>query len=73
MNDLSSVGGDLRAARDAFRAYLNEAEAVHGDQAWEGTSAERREAILQVFQQVDSIIQQIQPCLLYTSPSPRDS
>ena len=61
VNDLSSVGGDLRAARDAFRDYLNEAEAVHGDQAWEGTSAERREAILQVFQQVDSIIQQIQP------------
>ena len=61
VNDLSSVGGDFRAARDAFRDYLNEAEAVHGDQAWEGTSAERREAILQVFQQVDSIIQQIQP------------
>ena len=31
VNDLSSVGGDLRAARDAFRDYLNEAEA--GDQA----------------------------------------
>ena len=39
VNDLSSVGGDLRAARDAFRDYLNEAEAVHGDQAWEGTSS----------------------------------
>jgi len=70
VDDLSSAGGDLRAARDAFRDYLDEAEATHGDAAWDGTSDERREAILQVFRQVDGIIAQIQPQAPDTADAP---
>lgn len=70
VDDLSAAGGDLRAARDAFRDYLDEAEATHGDAAWDGTSDERRAAILQVFRQVDGIIAQIQPQAPDTADAP---